>query len=157
MRMGTKAFSHQPLRAGSEDVPGAIFRSLPFADVSKVKTYSNCASRVNICGMAYPFRDRVSLVLRRQEPVSVATGIQFSSGHRSTVSIGLNIIVLTFGIISTEYIHKNDGGRNHHFFFKRSRVRARDCSCTYSCHKSVARKPPSTDVFPLDCQWSVCA
>lgn len=38
------------------------------------------------------------------EPVSAVTAIQFSSGHRSTVSIGLNIIALTLVITSTEHI-----------------------------------------------------
>lgn len=51
----------------------------------------------------------------QQEPVSVVTAIQFSSGHRSTVSIGLNIVALTFVIISTEHIHINGGGQNSIF------------------------------------------
>lgn len=51
----------------------------------------------------------------QQEPVSVVTAIQFSSGHRSTVSTGLNIIVSTFVIISTEHIHINGGGQNSRF------------------------------------------
>lgn len=41
----------------------------------------------------YPFRDRASLVLRQQEPVSVATAARFSSAHRSTASTGLKMTV----------------------------------------------------------------
>lgn len=89
---------------------------------------------------SYPFRDRGSPVLAWLELAFLVRATRFSLSHRSTAAIGLCVWDKT-----SLRLHQENTEQSFVTVW------------TYSCHRSVAKRPPSTGVCPHGCLWWLCA